>query len=246
MHRNQAEQRATEERHLLAFLERAGLEAPWTHGDRPDFVLELDGRRVGLEHQELTEEDLASTAGNLTWLENELRDELVRRGADRDLAVGLGVEAAAPTYRRRRDLEELVSNLADLAHERAPAVTRERPLQFLARELVPLGIRGPTFVHLSRTTGAAVGPIISVGRGIWGPGEDGVVEAIRAKEDLLPDYRAASGLEEQWLLLVTGDTYAQATDSALTEWIRERTLFARVYLMDLRTGALQRVDDGPR
>jgi hypothetical protein len=70
-----------------------------------------------------------------------------------------------------------------------------------------------------------------------------VLEAIRRKESLLPAYiEADPSLKEHWLLLVTGDGYVQATDSVMTQWTKVATRFDRVYLMDLRTGALQRVD----
>jgi len=199
-------------------------------------------RRIGLEHQELTEEDLASTSANLTWLEGELGAELRRRGADRDLHVAVSVNAASPLFRRRRDLAELARRVAGLALERAPGVTREEELQLFPSELHPLGIVGPDFVHLSRTTGALEGPLATVSRGFWGPGDSALLEAIREKEELLPAYVGNTGAEEQWLLLVTGQGYEQATDSVLTEWTREPTAFDQVYLLDLRTGTLQRVD----
>jgi hypothetical protein len=181
----------------------------------------IDGRRIGLEHQELTEEDLARTSSNLTWLERQLREELCQRGADRDLALSVGVRAAAPVFRRRRELEESVRALAQLAVERSPTVSREQPLELLASELFPLGIVGPEFVHISRTSGAALGPLATVSRGFWGPGGSAVVSAVRRKEELLPAYVANSSASEQWLLLVTGESYEQATDSVVTQWTRE-------------------------
>ncbi len=244
--RNRAEQLATEARHVARFLELAGLEAEAIHGDRPDFVLVVAGRRIGLEHEELTEEDLASTSTNLTWLESELGAELRRRGADRDLHIAVSVNAASPLFRRRRDLAELAKQVVGLALERAPRVRRGVALQIYARELQLLGIVGPEFVHLSRTSGALQGALATVSRGFWGPGESSVLEAIRRKEQRLPDYVADPTLAEVWLLLVTGEAWQQATDSVLTKWTREATAFQRVYLMDLRTGELQRVDAAGR
>lgn len=244
MHRNRAEQLATEARHVARFLELAGLAAKPIPGDRPDVVLVMGGRRIGLEHQELTEEDLASTSSNLTWLEEQLGTELRRRGADRDLHVAIMVNAASPNFRRRRDLGELASRVADLAMERAQGVTRAKELRLLSRDLRPLGIVGPDVVYLSRTSGAWEGPLATVQPSFWGPGDSGVVEAIGRKEKLLPAYAAADpSLEEHWLLLVTGEGYEQATDPILTEGARVATQFARVYLMDVRAGVLQRVDD---
>jgi hypothetical protein len=36
---------------------------------------------------------------------------------------------------------------------------------------------------------------------------------------------------------------AQATDSVMTEWLQLASAFDAVYLMDLRTGQLQRLDE---
>lgn len=243
MHRNRTEQQATEARHVGHFLELAQLEAQAIPGDRPDCILVVGGRRIGLEHQELTEEDLASTSLNLAWLQDALATELRRRGADRDLHVAVSVNAASPRFRRRRELKELVRRVAAFALERAPAVSRGDELQVFARQLYPLGIVGPEFVYISRTSGALEGPLATVSRGFWGPGDSAVVEAIRAKEKLLPTYAADPTLSEVWLLLVTGEGYQQATDSVLTKDLRVPTRFPRVYLMDLRPDELHRVDD---
>ena len=72
-----------------------------------------------------------------------------------------------------------------------------------------------------------------------------MIEAVRGKEQLLRAYAGDASLEEIWLLLVTGDAWQQATDSELTEQTRVETAFDRVYLMDLRTADVQRVDDHP-
>ncbi len=141
--KNELEQRATERRHLEAFLEIAGIRAVIErHGGQPDFVLVLEGRRIGLEQRELTEEDLAANAPNLAWLEKALAQELRQRGLDWDLHVGVSVNATSPFFRKCRELEDLVPRLAAFAAERGPTATREKPLQVLARDLNALGIVG--------------------------------------------------------------------------------------------------------
>lgn len=50
-HKNRADQLATEGRHVARFLELEHLQpAEVIHGDRPDFMLVIDGQRIGLEH----------------------------------------------------------------------------------------------------------------------------------------------------------------------------------------------------
>jgi hypothetical protein len=243
VNRNLTDQKATEARHVARFLELAHLEAQAIQGDRPDFVLVVGGRRLGLEHQELTEEDLARNERNLTGLQDDLRDELRRQGAAHDLHVAVGVNAASDVFRRRSDLPDLARRIAEIALPHAATVTREHPFEIRPHEIRPFGVAGVESLSVHRTRGALAGPLATVSRGFWGPVESSVLEAIREKEERLPVYVANTGVEEQWLLLVTGEGYVQATDSVLTRELREPTAFAHVYLMDLRTGALQRVDD---
>jgi hypothetical protein len=240
---NREAQEETEARHVGRFLQVAALDAKDIPGDRPDRVLVIDGRRIGLEHQELTEEDLARNEPNIDWLEEALTAELLRLGIGQDLSVGVGVDAAAPFFRRRRDVTELVRRLGAFAAERAMAIPPEGTLELSAAQLAVHGIIGPRFVSLSRVAGSGGGHAF-VSRGFWGPGDSAIEAAVRRKEELLPAYAALNPcLEEFWLLLVTGDRWEQATDSALAEWTSISTGFARVYLLDLRSGTLRRVDD---
>ncbi len=241
-HKNRADQLATEARHVARFLDLEHLDAEVIPGDRPDCVLVINGCRIGLEHQELTEEDLASNQPNLDWLAKALTAELGRRGVDPELDVGVSVNAAAPLFRKRRFVEELIPRIADLVAERAPTVTTEETLEVLGPELANVGIVGPSAVYVSRIAGFN-GPLAFVQPSAWGPVDSSVRRAIREKEKRLDAYVANPPLAELWLLLVTGETWQQATDSVLTQWTRVPTKFHRVYLMDLRTGALQRVDD---
>ena len=65
---------------------------------------------------------------------------------------------------------------------------------------------------------------------------------MRAKEQKLVSYRAR--LAEVWLLLVTGETWTQAVDLLLLPGFHINSGFDRVYLFDVRTGAVQRLDEG--
>ncbi|MFL5310304.1 MAG: hypothetical protein ACJ79H_07630 [Myxococcales bacterium] len=237
------DQQATEVRHVTRFLELAGFHANVIPGDRPDCVLVIEGRRIGLEHRELIEEDLASNEPNLAWLEKELSAELARRGLDPHFHVSMSANAAAPFFRRRRQVARLVGEVADFAEALAASVTFDAPLQISAPELARKGIVELDFLRFERRRAFDAGPLAYVSRGFWGPVDAALVEAVRGKEQLLAAYVGDASLQEIWLLLVTGDAWQQATDSAFTRQTRVETAFHRVYLMDVRTGEVQRVDD---
>jgi len=245
LHKNRVDQQATEVRHVTRFLELAGFHANVIPGDRPDFVLVMEGRRIGLEHRELIEEELASNEPNFAWLEKELSAELARRGLDPHFHLSMSANAAAPFFRKRRQVARLVGQVADFAEALAASVTVDAPLQVSAPELAGKGIVELDFLRFERRRAFDAGPLACVSRGSWGPVDAAVIEAVRGKEQLLRAYAGDASLEEIWLLLVTGDAWQQATDSELTEQTRVETAFDRVYLMDLRTADVQRVDDHP-
>jgi hypothetical protein len=46
-----------------------------------------------------------------------------------------------------------------------------------------------------------------------------------------------------WLLLVTGETITQTVDLQLVDGVSFSSQFERVYLLDVRAGKAQRIDD---
>jgi hypothetical protein len=53
----------------------------------------------------------------------------------------------------------------------------------------------------------------------------------------------AKAIDEVWLLLVTGESWVQATDSVMMERLQFASTFDAVYLMDTRTGQIKRLDE---
>ena len=243
-HKNRVAQESTERRHIQEFLARAGLEATIdSFGDIPDAVLLFEGRRIGLEHCELTEERLAKNKGNIAALESALKEEFRCIGLREDLSVAVHVDAWAPFFSARRDVEKLARQIAKFAAKCAPHVTLEMRIEAGGRHLFREGVVGPTMLTVQRHAPPLWGgPQAFVSPGFWGPGDSSVFRAVRQKEQHLPTYASNSSLTEVWLLLVTGDTWTQATDSVLTEWTEVHSRFDRLYLLDLRTGELQRLD----
>lgn len=157
--------------------------------------------------------------------------------------MGVGVDAHASHYfRRRSTVRELAVRLARFAQAHAANVGPGTPLDYNIPELGRHGFPGLQALILSRVR-VAGGPHVTVTPGYWGPVESSVIAAVRKKEQRLPTYKATRALDEWWLLLVTGESWVQATDSALTEWLRVESSFDAVWLMDTLTGQLQRVDE---
>jgi hypothetical protein len=237
--KNLREQKETERRHIEELLRRLGIQAVPEYGDSPDAVLVIGGRRVGLEHRELYEEDLAANRPNIDWLAQGLRAELAKLGLGEGVSVSVGLNAAAPRFRKRSQVAELIPAIAQIAQEHAPRVEPGDSVQVNAPALMRRGLGSVSLVVVQRHEYLRGGPHAYVSSSYWGPGESSVLAAVREKEGRLSEYRKAKALDAVWLLLVTGASWTQATDSVLTEWLRVESEYEAVYLLDLRTGQLQ-------
>lgn len=150
-HHNRAAQEQTEQRHIGAFLAAAGIRADLVeYRDRPDAVLVVAGRRIGLEHRELTEEDLAGNQRNLVLLEKCIVEEMKRLGVPGDILVAVSVDATADYFRKRRQVEALARNIAASATAKASEVTVGSPVRLPASHVAPLGALGADLLVVER------------------------------------------------------------------------------------------------
>jgi hypothetical protein len=230
---NRIEQQATERRHVEAFLAALHLTPVIEPGDKPDFVLVFDGRRVGLEHSELYDEGLQKNRALVRRFEALLGEEMRARGVAADLDVTLHFAASSTFF------ADNPSAMRPLAAQVAAAVVVAEPAVHVgAQTTVTVG---PATVRIHRIRNLTEGPFGSVQPFWWADGKQMVRPAVRAKEQKLNAYRGQLG--EVWLLLVTGDTWTQTVDSVLLDGFQLSSSFDRVYLFDLRTGELKRLDD---
>jgi hypothetical protein len=244
-HRNKFEQQETERLHIEDFLRRKGINGSVEYGDMPDAVLLVEGHRVGLEHCELTEQDLAANRPNINALKRALGNELEKLGLGQDFSVGIGLNAAAPLFRKLSQVNELAGRMARFTFEQASALSVGATVALDAPALARHGFADLLCVTITRRRQEDPRgiPDTFVSPFFWGPGESSARAAVQAKERRLADYKAAKVLDEVWLLLVTGESWVQATDSVMTEWLQLSSTFDAVYLMDTRTGQLQRLDE---
>lgn len=148
------------------------------------------------------------------------------------LRMGVGLsDASAPAFRRLRDVEALARRLAAFARAHEANVPLKPSVSWIHaqgfRELVMLSLE-PHHEAM-----AIVAPVV------LGPGVAAVHEAVRRKEAKLVRYRAL--VDEAWLLLVTGASWTQATDSVLTEGLQVESGFDAVCLLDLREEVVQKL-----
>ncbi len=193
--------------------------------------------------EQKTEEDLASNKRNEFVLEERLRGEMKGLGVPGDIQVAVTVDATAPFFRKRRQVEVLATNIAKCVAVRAAEVSVDSPARVPAADVAPPGALGADLVLVSRHPRLQDGPYAIVSPAFWGPVDSTLVTAVEEKQKLLPTYRAQQRLDKVWLLLVTGETWVQATDSVLTEHTRIGSQFDRLYLLDLQAGTLQRLDE---
>jgi hypothetical protein len=230
---NRIEQQDTERRHVGAFLAALHLTPAIEPGDQPDFVLVFDGRRVGLEHSELYDEGLQKNRALVQRFEALLGEEMRARGVTADLDVNIYFAAPSTFF------ADNPSAMRPLAAQLAEAVVVAQPtVRVGAQTTVTVG---PATVRIHRIRNLTEGPFGIVQPFWWADGKEMVRAAVRAKEQKLDAYREQLG--EVWLLLVTGETWTQTADSVLLDGFQLSSSFDRVYLLDLRTGEVKRLDD---
>ena len=226
--KNQLLQQATERRHIELFLEVAGLRAVIEPGDRPDCVLVLPGRRVGLEHGELYDEDLQAHRPHLQRLEEALHSEMEARG----LALRVHVDFPARSsyfVSHPREVKPLARRIAALAA--AVEAMRHPEIVIEGEDLSASGIEGPSRLAFRRWERPSVR---THGGPFQGEGAQRVVEAVRRKEAKLSGYARDRSVSQLWLLLVTGESITQTVASLLIEDLRIESRFDRVYVLDAR------------
>lgn len=219
--KNLSLQKDTERRHIELFLALAGLRAGLEFGDRPDCVLLLGGRRIGLEHRELCDQDLLWTQRHLKRLGAILEAELEARKLP--LHVRVHLPPGSPW------LVAHPSRFVPLAQRIAALAARSGADRMISGE-DPLTIDGVGLVTCHRLEEGSFPTAQIESLPVKDEPADRVLEAIRSKEAKLSAYDA--NLSRYWLLLVTGDTLTQAMDAVRIEGLHVASRFDRIYLLD--------------
>jgi hypothetical protein len=194
---NQRAQQVTERRHIEEFLRLSSINATVEYRDGPDAVALVDGRRIGIEHTELTEPELAAGRREVLRFEDALTAELARLGVGANVCVSVGLNTHAPQFRNPRQVTDLVVRVARFAAECAARLGEAAKASVPAEALRAAGF--PELAHLSvgRKPERTFGPLAAAGPGaFWGPGAAAVRAAVKAKERRLGAYKASGAFDE--------------------------------------------------
>lgn len=212
--------------------------------DAPDAVVSVGGRLIGVEHCELTEESFAATERNIGTFEDTLSRELASLGFDQSFSLGLGLDPGASLFRKLSQVNTRARKLARFIYDQVSTLTVGKPVTIGGLTLERCGFSELTHITLtlSQRTVSDGSPQVIMNPAFSGPGTASARDAVRSKERHVQAYREKWQLDEIWLLLVTGASWLQATNSLMTQWLQLSSKFDAVYLLDVRSNALQRLD----
>lgn len=198
--------------------------------ERPDFIFEFEGERVGLEHTQLFDKAEQHRVGKVSSLLEEARKYMVRIAPDVVglFSVGVDTERIFLNGRSFMDLPKLdLRTVAEALGAYVVAYEREE------------GVERPLFINsIKRYEQGTLS--LSPERDFIREGIDkaALEERIAAKEAKIAAYKQSKNLSTCWLLVV----YSSAVSSSsfhvrLEDLPSDRLLFDRIYLMDSFTGS---------
>lgn len=236
------EQKEKERRQVRLFLSCAGLHAEVLETEPPDFVLSIEGEKIGLEVRDLTDRFLmASHANTERRVEEQLREAVLKM--KRPVALTISLRENLVAFRKR----EVINSFVDRVRwyiQGADEHSEEVKIQITDR--AHLNAIGLTEVAAFAITTLSLGehPLVSVSQIIMGFGGDtSLIEVAHAdKEPKLDKYRRNTGTSRQWLLLVTGENLSQPLIfKGISEDFRITSGFERIYVLDARTHTVKQL-----
>lgn len=157
--------------------------------DFPDFVVELGGERFGLEHR-VIRNDARQLVGTLQDLIAAAGEEIARRRPDAKIIVNVYVKPIWIKKAQRRATVDAIVDYILAEHDGSPIALPD----CLEKIFILPDSRGPRLVY---------NPGVYTQAGLT---TESVLEAIEDKNEKLPRYKENTGLDNQWLLLVIGET----------------------------------------
>ena len=248
-----ADMRVQERNDLSLFVEMIGgiAESQCEFSDRPDLLVKMDSRVIGIEHTRLYREDKGIPSGRqllpqerLHWQIVDLACQNFRR--KRPTPLQLYVEFNEPFNSMKTEIQKLATALAGAVewslHEHRPR--DGEVVEVWQWQAERRGVQWPDGIrHFSYCT---VRPEFEV----WGPNYgyavpgvsiDLIEERLRDKESRLDEYRRRC--DEVWLLIVT-DTGTPASHFEVPDSVVSATYstgFDRVYLLTIFHRSLLRL-----
>jgi hypothetical protein len=235
-------QKEKERRQVSLFLSCAGLHAEVLETERPDFVLSIEGEKIGLEVRELTDRFLmASHANTERHVEEQLREAVLKMKRPVVLIIALRENLAA--FREREVANSFVERVRWYIQG---ADEHGEDVEIRITDRARLSGMGLTEVAAFAITTLEVGeqPLVSISQIIMSFGGDTslIKVAHSDKEPKLAEYRRNTGALRQWLLLVTGENLGQPLIfDSIPEDFKFTSGFERIYVLDTRMRAVKQL-----
>ena len=217
------------------------LEVVETGREAPDFVVSLEGRRIGVEVAEAVDQSVASADPELSRLSNEVHQELNRRGFN-IVVAGIADYASLPRLRtgkeRRRNRDSIIELVKDVVEDLTEARRYGQPeLEERYRidclwSLKLLPTDSPSYASFSSAPlGSDLMPQVQ--------------KTLTEKGGKLAEYRRNAAVSEVWLVLAAGRGNARALESSIVRQTTYDSDFDRVFWVDEFDGAVFEVQVRP-
>ncbi len=240
-------QKQKERHHLDMVLSCTGIHAEVEESERPDFILTLDGRKVGLEVRVLSHNAMKTSQANC---ERHVKPQL--QAFLKNLARPLGVSVSLrenltlfvqDTKAINGFVKKLCSYITDslTKHGTVTISTSNRAL------LSKLGFTELAALAISELeTGEQ--PYVSIAPVIMHLGSDTTMirAALEEKELNLAEYQRETGTPQQWLLLVTHEDLSQPISAeTVPTAVLFKTGFERIYVLDVMANVVKQLKTAP-
>lgn len=206
------------------------LDAPSSIVERresPDFIISFDGETIGLEHESIIDEKIASDYRSVSDLFNDAAKQFSHKYPDNKILANIYLS---------------VDRLVFKKHERAVFI--DQIVEFISNYLNDSKTIKPYFIErLSVSKHSGVKFVYNSGAHYVEPlNEERLISAIRKKEVRINNYIQKSKIIKQWLLLTTGTYGPDSFDYGESPFhIEVKTNFDRIYLLEDFNSCLWRI-----
>ena len=188
------------------------------HDDSPDFIISVNGKKIGLEHERVFNTSLVEKNKSLTKLFDDAAEVFKRRYPDVNILANIRLENDDFTF-KKVETAKMKNEIADYVFSLITAKTVLKPSVIEKVHIMP-----HTQLAFCYNPGAYIVNDIEA---------DELKKAVLKKEPRIDKYRMKSGIQEQWLLIVIGSASPDSFEFSNNPFKLEiQTKFGKVFLLE--------------
>jgi hypothetical protein len=193
--------------------------------ERPDFIVEIDGNRIGLEHRVIRNAH-ASVVGSLEALVNAAGNEFAKQYSEIKILANVYVK---PFSFKKSERKKLIDQIVAYIYVVQSNQQAEKPA-FIDKILLLPDKNGPRLIY---NPGFHASPDLT---------KLALLEAIDNKNEKVEYYKQNSGLDRQWLLIIINELGPASPEIDELEVTSEiETGFERIYVFEDYKNELTRI-----